>query len=151
MASLDNIMVLQRWYTARRYTPVNGIRIAIDQAMLASLICPHSYFTMAPRIPAAKSTETLCYGVATVGAFLPIYLMLPGAEQRLAMQTTKWAPRWERNISYFTPAAERGIKRVEPPVSRIVKRIDDRLPLEKMAKGIDKRIKNGIERFNNTK
>ncbi|KAF4479555.1 hypothetical protein CGGC5_v011804 [Colletotrichum fructicola Nara gc5] len=87
-------------------------------------------FTMAPRIPTAKSTETLCYGVAT---------------------TTKWAPRWERNISYFTPAAERGIKRVEPPVSRIVKRIDDRLPLEKMAKGIDKRIKNGIERFNNTK
>ncbi|WYZ43824.1 hypothetical protein EsH8_VII_000260 [Colletotrichum jinshuiense] len=106
---------------------------------------------MAPRISAARSTETLCYGVATVGAFLPIYLMLPGAEQRLASQTTKWAPRWERNLSYFTPTAERGIKRVEPPVSRMVKRIDDRLPLERMAKGIDKRIKNGIDRFNNTK
>ncbi|TDZ34492.1 hypothetical protein C8034_v010163 [Colletotrichum sidae] len=106
---------------------------------------------MPPRIPATKASETICYGAATVGAFLPFYFMLPGAEQRLASQTTKWAPRWERNLSYFTPTAERGIKRVEPPVSRIVKRIDDKLPLEKMAKGIDKRIKNGIERFNNTK
>ncbi|KAJ0163714.1 hypothetical protein CTA2_2532 [Colletotrichum tanaceti] len=106
---------------------------------------------MAPRIPVTKSTETLCYGVATVGAFLPIYLMLPGAEHRLASQTTKWAPRWERNLSYFTPTAERGIKRVEPPVSNVVRRIDNRLPLERMAKGLDRRIKNGIDRFNNTK
>jgi hypothetical protein len=102
---------------------------------------------MAPRIPAAKSTEVLCYGVAGLGAFAPIYFMLPGANERLAVQTARWAPRWERNITYFVPPVERGIKRVEPPVSRMVKRIERNLPLEKVAKNIDGRIRKGIEMF----
>jgi hypothetical protein len=89
----------------------------------------------------------ICYGVAGVGAFAPIYMMLPGAEERLAMQTARWAPRWERNITYFVPPVERGIKRVEPPVSKMVKTIDNKLPLEKMAQGIDRRIKKSLERF----
>src|SRR6188474_2678674 len=101
---------------------------------------------MPPRIPAAKSTEALCFGVAGVGAFAPIYMMLPGAEERLASQTAKWAPRWERNITYFVPSMERGIKRVEPPVSKIVKRLDDRLPLEKLALNVSGRIERGIAR-----
>ncbi|KAG7126388.1 hypothetical protein HYQ45_012907 [Verticillium longisporum] len=70
---------------------------------------------------------------------------------RLASQTAKWAPRWERNISYFTPSAERGIKRVEPPVARTVQAMERRLPLEKMAKGMERRINNGIDRFNNVR
>ncbi|CRK16701.1 hypothetical protein BN1708_002946, partial [Verticillium longisporum] len=106
---------------------------------------------MPPRIPVAKGSETLCYGAATVAALAPLYFMIPGAEQRLASQTAKWAPRWERNISYFTPSAERGIKRVEPPVARTVQAMERRLPLEKMAKGMERRINNGIDRFNNVR
>ena len=86
-------------------------------------------------------------GAAGVGVLTPLYLIMPGAEERLAHQTAKWAPRWERNISYFTPRFERGVQRIEPPVSRMVQRIDEKLPLEKMAKRVDQGIKNGISRF----
>lgn len=87
-------------------------------------------------------------GAAGVGALTPLYLIMPGAEERLAHQTTKWAPRWEKNISYFTPRVERGIQRVEPPVARAVQRIDNRLPLEKMAKRMESGIRRSIDRFN---
>ncbi|SPO07703.1 uncharacterized protein DNG_10398 [Cephalotrichum gorgonifer] len=92
------------------------------------------------------STEAICYSVAGVGALAPFYLLVPGAEDRLAARTARWAPRWEKNISYFTPSVERGVQRVEPPVSRTVRRIEHRLPLEKAALGLDRRIKNGLER-----
>ena len=101
---------------------------------------------MPVRIPAGRRTEVLTYGVAGVGAFAPLYLLFPGAEERLARQTARWAPRWERNISFFTPHVERGIQRVTPPVARTVKKIDEKLPLEKMAKRVDRNIKRGIER-----
>lgn len=102
---------------------------------------------MPPRIPATKSTEVFCYGVAGVGVFAPLCLMFPGAQERLATQTARWAPRWERNIAYFAPSVERGIKRVEPPVAKMVKRLDERLPLEKVAKNVDGSIKKGLERL----
>ncbi|KAI0900742.1 hypothetical protein F4806DRAFT_166830 [Annulohypoxylon nitens] len=102
---------------------------------------------MPVRIPAARSTEIATFGFAGLAGFAPFYFMLPGAEERLAHQTARWAPRWERNISYFAPPAQRIAQRVEPRVERTVKRIDDRLPLEKMAKNVDRRIKHGIERF----
>lgn len=102
---------------------------------------------MPPRIPAARSGEVLCFGVAGIGAFAPLYFVLPGAEERLATQTARWAPRWERNIGFFVPSVERGIKRIEPPVSRTVRKIESRLPLERIAKNVDGRIKRGIERF----
>ncbi|KAI1460943.1 hypothetical protein F4805DRAFT_350577 [Annulohypoxylon moriforme] len=102
---------------------------------------------MPVRIPKARSTEIATFGFAGVAGFAPFYFMLPGAEERLAAQTTRWAPRWERNISYFAPPAQRIAQRVEPRVERTVKKIDDRLPLEKMAKTVDRRIKYGIERF----
>jgi len=102
---------------------------------------------MPPRIPAARSSEALCYGVAGLGAFAPIYFMLPGAEERLAIQTARWAPRWERNITFFVPPVERGIKKIEPPVSRAVRNIEGRLPLEKFAKGVETRIRNGIDQI----
>lgn len=104
---------------------------------------------MPPRvIPRAfyAPPEALCYGVAGVGALAPFYLLFPGAEDRLAARTNRWAPRWERNISYFIPSVERGVQRMEPPVSRTVKKLEGRLPLEKTAQRVDRRIKNGIER-----
>lgn len=52
----------------------------------------------------------------------------------------------ERNINYFVAPIERGTQRVALPVERTVKRIDDRLPLERMALGADRRIKSGIDR-----
>ncbi|KAK3182505.1 hypothetical protein K4F52_006145 [Lecanicillium sp. MT-2017a] len=100
-----------------------------------------------PRLPKAKTSEVLCIGAAGVGVLAPLYMIMPGAEEKLAKQTTKWAPRWERNISYFVPSAERTAQRIEPPVSRVVQSIDERLPLEKMAKRVDKSIRAGVERF----
>ena len=98
------------------------------------------------RIPAARRAEVLTFGVAGVGALAPLYMMFPGASERMASQTARWAPRWERNIGYFTPHVEKGIQRVTPPVARAVQRIDERLPLEKIALRVDSKIKKGIER-----
>lgn len=39
---------------------------------------------MPVRIPKARSGEIFCFGAAGVGAFAPLYMMLPGAEERLA-------------------------------------------------------------------
>ncbi|KAI2462862.1 hypothetical protein F4781DRAFT_418575 [Annulohypoxylon bovei var. microspora] len=102
---------------------------------------------MPVRIPRARSTEIATFGFAGVAGFAPFYFMLPGAEERLATQTARWAPRWERNISYFASPAQRIAQRVEPRVERAVKRIDDRLPLERMAKTVDRRIRYGIDKF----
>ncbi|KAI1852596.1 hypothetical protein JX265_003078 [Neoarthrinium moseri] len=102
---------------------------------------------MPVRIPKAGAIEGVAFATAGVVGFAPFYFMLPSANQRLASQTLKWAPRWERNISYFAPPAERVAQRVEPRVHNTVVRVDNRLPLEKMAKGVDRRIKNGVDRF----
>ncbi|KAK2608527.1 hypothetical protein QQS21_002873 [Conoideocrella luteorostrata] len=104
-----------------------------------------------PKLPRARRSEVLCMGAAGVGVLTPLYLVMPGAEERLARQTAKWAPRWERNITYFTPPVERAVQRMEPPISRAVQRMDDRLPLEKMAKKVDSSIRNGISRFGGPK
>lgn len=106
---------------------------------------------MVVRIAATKTTETLCYAGATVGALAPLYFLLPSGERHLANQTAKWAPRWEKNLSYFTPAAEKSIKRVEPPVARTIRAVERRLPLEKVAKGAERRIQAGFDRWNGKK
>jgi hypothetical protein len=90
-------------------------------------------------------------GAAGVGVLTPLYLVMPGAEERLARQTVKWAPRWERNITYFTPPVERAVQRIEPPIARAIQRVDNRLPLEKMAKKVDSSIRSGINRFGGPK
>lgn len=46
------------------------------------------------RIPAARRSELLTFGVGGIAAFAPLYMMMPGATERLASQTTRWAPRW---------------------------------------------------------
>ncbi|KAI2634123.1 hypothetical protein GGS26DRAFT_30781 [Hypomontagnella submonticulosa] len=102
---------------------------------------------MPVRLPKARSSEVAAFGLAGVAGFAPFYFILPGAEERLATQTARWAPRWERNISYFAPPARMVAQRVERPVQRTVKRIDDRLPLEKMAKNVDRQIKYGIDKM----
>ncbi|KAI0543839.1 hypothetical protein F4679DRAFT_80378 [Xylaria curta] len=105
---------------------------------------------MPVRIPAPRSSETAIIGMAGVASFAPFYMMLPGAEERIASQTARWAPRWERSISRFAAPAERLAQRAEPRVSRTVKRIDNRLPLEKMAQNVDRRIKKGVDRMGMT-
>ncbi|KAI1329263.1 hypothetical protein F5Y16DRAFT_104969 [Xylariaceae sp. FL0255] len=99
---------------------------------------------MPVRLPKARGAEIATFGVAGVGAFAPLYFMLPGAEERLATQTARWAPRWERNISYFAPPAQRIAQRAEPHVARTVRKIDDKLPLDKVAQKTDRGIKKGI-------
>ena len=90
-------------------------------------------------------------GAAGVGVLTPLYLVMPGAEERLATQTAKWAPRWERNITYFTPPVERAVQRIEPPIAKAVQNLDRRLPLEKMAKRVDSGIRSSISRFSGPK
>jgi len=99
---------------------------------------------MVGRIPFIRSSESLCYGVAGVGALAPFLCFIPGAEERIAMQTARWAPRWERNISFITPTFQRGIRRVEPPLSKTVRKIENRLPLEKVARRVDTGIRRGL-------
>jgi hypothetical protein len=99
------------------------------------------------RIPAATRTEVFTMGAASAAGFAPFYLMAPGAEERLSKQTTKWAPRWERNITMVRNPVERGIQRITPPVERTVHRIEQRLPLEKAAKRADKGIKKNLDRM----
>lgn len=100
------------------------------------------------RIPIQKlgTQEAICYSAASVTALAPLYLLMPGAEERLAKQTTKWAPRWEKNMKVFSPSFEKGIHRVEPPVAKTVRRLESRLPLERAALGLEKRIKSTIDR-----
>ncbi|KAH7153039.1 hypothetical protein EDB81DRAFT_790339 [Dactylonectria macrodidyma] len=100
-----------------------------------------------PRLPQAKRSEIAVFGAAGVGVLTPLYMVMPGAEERLANQTNKWAPRWERNINYFASPVERGVQRIEPPVSRMVQRVEERLPLEKMAKSMEKGIRKSIDKM----
>ncbi|PHH93260.1 hypothetical protein CDD83_9530 [Cordyceps sp. RAO-2017] len=100
-----------------------------------------------PKLPRARPSEVFCMGAAGVGVLTPLYLVMPGAEERLARQTTKWAPRWERNIGYFAQPVERTVRRIEPPVARAAQRVESRLPLEKMAKSVDAGIRSSLGRF----
>ncbi|KAI0531544.1 hypothetical protein GGR58DRAFT_230727 [Xylaria digitata] len=102
---------------------------------------------MPVRIPAPRGSETAIFGMAGVVSFAPFYMMLPGAEERIASQTARWAPRWERSISRVAAPAERFAHRIEPRCERTVKRIESRVPFEKMAQNVDRRIKRGIDRM----
>ncbi|KAI0874795.1 hypothetical protein GGS24DRAFT_325000 [Hypoxylon argillaceum] len=105
---------------------------------------------MPVRIPAPRTSETAIFGMAGVASLAPFYMMLPGAEERIASQTARWAPRWERNISRVAAPAERFAQRAEPRIARTVKKIDNKLPLEKMALNVDRRIKKGLDRMGKT-
>lgn len=102
---------------------------------------------MPVRLPKAGRIEGVACATAGVVGLAPLYMMVPGAEERLAAQTLKWAPRWERNISYFASPAQRVAQRIERPVSKNVKKLDDKLPLERMALNVDRRIKSSVDRF----
>lgn len=101
---------------------------------------------MPVRIPAAKSTELLAFAGAGAFVLSPLYMMVPGATERVATQTARWAPRWERNINYFVSPVEKTTQRISPPIERTVKRLDDRLPLGLVARNVDRRIRWGIDR-----
>ncbi|CAN8102089.1 unnamed protein product [Discula destructiva] len=101
---------------------------------------------MPVRIPTARRSELLTFGVGGIAAFAPLYMMMPGATERMASQTARWAPRWERNINFFVAPVERGTQFIAPPVERTVKRLDSKLPLEKAARTVDRRIKKSLNR-----
>ena len=101
---------------------------------------------MPVRIPAAARSELLFFGAAGATAFAPFYMMMPGASERVAAQTAHWAPRWERNITFFKSPVERSVQRISPPVERTVKKTVARVPMEKVAAGTHRRITKGVER-----
>ncbi|KAK7741756.1 hypothetical protein SLS53_004819 [Cytospora paraplurivora] len=96
--------------------------------------------------PTNPSTEILTFATAGALVLTPLYMIIPGATERVATTTARWAPRWERNINYFVAPAERTTRRIAPPVGRTVRSIDDRLPLGAVARDVDRRIKSGIDR-----
>lgn len=49
---------------------------------------------MPVRIPAARSSELFTFGVAGVAGLAPLYMLMPGATERVASHTARWAPRW---------------------------------------------------------
>jgi hypothetical protein len=102
---------------------------------------------MPVRIPKAGATEGVAFATAGVVGFAPFYFLLPSAEERLAAQTMKWAPRWERRISYVATPAQRVAQRVEPRVAKTVQKVNDRIPLEKVAKRVDRNIEIGMDRL----
>lgn len=61
---------------------------------------------MPVRIPAARSSELFTFGVAGVAGLAPLYMMMPGATERVASHTARWAPRWlveqAPHLFYFT-------------------------------------------------
>ncbi|KAH8912466.1 hypothetical protein BR93DRAFT_79399 [Coniochaeta sp. PMI_546] len=101
---------------------------------------------MPVRIPAPRRSEILFFGAAGATAFAPFYMMMPGASERVAAQTAHWAPRWERNITFFKSPVERGVQRISPHAERTVKKTVARVPMEKMATGTHRRISNGVAR-----
>lgn len=106
---------------------------------------------MPVRIPAAQATEVFSFGVAGVGAFAPIYMMLaPGAEETMARHTTRWAPRWEHVAQrYISPPMQHAVRtHVTPPVERTMQRMDKATNhhMARAAQNVDRRIRNGIQR-----
>lgn len=55
---------------------------------------------MPVRIPKARSSEVFTFGVAGVAGLAPLYMMMPGATERIASQTARWAPRWYVKIGF---------------------------------------------------
>ncbi|KIH92621.1 hypothetical protein SPBR_03361 [Sporothrix brasiliensis 5110] len=106
---------------------------------------------MPVRIPAAKATEVMSFGVAGVGAFAPIYMMLaPGAEETMARHTGYWAPRWEHVAQrYISPPMQHAVRtHVSPPVERTMQRMDKATNhhMTRAAQHVDRRIRNSIQR-----
>lgn len=101
---------------------------------------------MPVRIPAARPAELLTFAGAGAFALAPLYMATPGATERVAAQTARWAPRWERNVGYLASPAEAAARRVSPPAERAVARLGRRLPLGAAARSVDGRIRWGIDR-----
>jgi hypothetical protein len=93
------------------------------------------------------TNEKICYSVAGVGALAPLYMLVPSASERVAMQTARWAPRWERNVGYLTIPAQRAAVRTEPPVARTVRRIEHRLPLERVARATERGLRRQFDKW----
>ncbi len=80
-----------------------------------------------PPLPAARSfsrSKGAIGGVAITASAAPLLFFLPGAEERIAAQSAKWGPRWNRAFSHLTPRMERGVARVEPRVQRGVRVVE---------------------------
>ncbi|KAF7551307.1 hypothetical protein G7Z17_g5098 [Cylindrodendrum hubeiense] len=126
---------------------LDSARVLPTNTQHPSSFYKHNMPVRIPRLPQARRSEIITFGAAGVGVLTPLYIFMPGAEERISNQTNKWAPRWERNINYFASPVERGVQRIEPPVARMVQRVDERLPLERMAKSVEKGIRSGITKF----
>ncbi len=106
---------------------------------------------MAVRIHAAKTSEVLTFGAASLGAFAPLYLMMaPSAEETMARHTTRWAPRWEHVAQrYITPPVHHAVlTHIQPPAERAMQHVGRvaHPHMSRAAQHVDRRIRSGIER-----
>lgn len=102
---------------------------------------------MPGRVPLPRTSERLTFSLASVGILTPLAFLLPGGQERLAAQTARWAPRWERSVSRLARPVERGVQKVSPRLGRAVQRVESRLPLERAARGVDGRIRRGLAKM----
>ncbi|TVY27677.1 hypothetical protein LHYA1_G004910 [Lachnellula hyalina] len=95
-----------------------------------------------PLLPAARTFTTangIIGGVAVTASATPLLFFLPGAGERIAVQSAKWGPRWENNLSYIAPKMEKGAARIEPRIQKGVKVVEP--PMKRAAFAIDRNIK----------
>ena len=93
------------------------------------------------------TSEKLFISLAAVVAVFPVLYLSPTLRDRLAAQTIHWAPRWERNITYFVSPAQRAAESVEPPAKRAVGALERAVPMEKGARALHGRIEREVERW----
>jgi len=78
-------------------------------------------------------------GAASAAAAVPLFCILPGAEERLAWAAAFWGPKWTRGFSRVTPAWVRAHGVVEPGIKKGVKIAEP--PFKKAALAVDRSMK----------
>jgi hypothetical protein len=85
-------------------------------------------------LPAGRSitrSRGVFVAVAGTASASPLLFFVPGFEERLAAQASKWGPRWNRGFSHIAPRVERTANKFEPKLERGVQRVEP--PFKKAA------------------
>ncbi|CAG8958791.1 hypothetical protein HYFRA_00011741 [Hymenoscyphus fraxineus] len=99
---------------------------------------------MLPKARSFNRSTGVVVGLSGTCAAAPLLFFIPGAEERLIHQASKWGPRWNRGFSRMTPAVQRGAARVEPKMQKTVQVVEP--PFKRAAIAIDRNIKRILPR-----
>jgi hypothetical protein len=79
---------------------------------------------MLPHARSVTRSRGIFVAVAGTASASPLLFFIPGFEERLAHQASKWGPRWNRGFSHLTPRIERGAMKVDPKMQKGVKMVE---------------------------